>query len=154
MRLPTVLVLSHADTRGKERQPKLDLNTPREQGAVQHIDTHYTAGDDDRCRLKLEGDHHDPYYSHPAPRGHPGLHPGGLAIAAPAAFAMPVPIDGFKYTAPAIAPQTVTPVVVIGGRPGWQIASIAAGAAVLAAVLAVLAYRALIAHRSTAPSLG
>jgi hypothetical protein len=77
----------------------------------------------------------------------------GLAIAAPAAFAMPVPIDGFKYTAPAIAPQTVTPVIVIGGMPGWQIASIAAGAAVLAAVLAVLAYRALIAHRSTAPSL-
>jgi hypothetical protein len=75
----------------------------------------------------------------------------GLALAAPAAFAMPIPPDGFKYTARAIAPQTATRVVLIGGMPGWQIALIAAGSAVLAAVVAVLAYRALIAHRSTAP---
>jgi len=37
--------------------------------------------------------------------------------------------------------------VVIGGMPGWQIALIAAGAALLAAVLAVIADRAWLARR-------
>jgi len=40
--------------------------------------------------------------------------------------------------------------VVIGGMPGWQIALIAAGSAVLAATAAVLAYRAWTARRKPA----
>ena len=38
----------------------------------------------------------------------------------------------------------------VGGTPGWQIALIAVGAALLAAGLAVLADRAWTAHRKTA----
>jgi hypothetical protein len=48
--------------------------------------------------------------------------------------------------------HTVTRTVVVGGMPGWQIALIAAGAALLAAALAVLADRARAAHRKTAAS--
>jgi hypothetical protein len=44
----------------------------------------------------------------------------------------------------------VTHTVVVGGMPSWQIALIAAGAALLAGALAVLADRALAAHRRTA----
>jgi hypothetical protein len=47
---------------------------------------------------------------------------------------------------------TGTRTVVVGGMPGWQIALIAAGAALLAAALAVLADRALTAHRKPALS--
>jgi hypothetical protein len=73
----------------------------------------------------------------------------GLAMTAPAAFAsLPGGDDGGSFT-PAPTARTVTRVIVIGGMPGWQIALIAAGAAVLAAALAVLAYRALTAHRKT-----
>ena len=39
--------------------------------------------------------------------------------------------------------------VVVGGMPGWQIALIAIGAALLAATVAVLLDRALAAHRKT-----
>jgi LPS O-antigen subunit length determinant protein (WzzB/FepE family) len=46
----------------------------------------------------------------------------------------------------------VTRTVVVGGMPGWQIALIAAGAALLAAALAVLADRTWTAHRKTVPS--
>jgi hypothetical protein len=42
--------------------------------------------------------------------------------------------------------------VTVGGMPGWQIALIAAGAALLAAVLAVLADRARAARHATVPS--
>jgi len=48
--------------------------------------------------------------------------------------------------------HTVTRTAVVGGMPGWQIALIAAGAALLAAALAVLADRARAAHHKTAPS--
>lgn len=48
------------------------------------------------------------------------------------------------------AAPAVTRIVVVGGMPGWQIALIAAGAAVLAATLAVLADRLRAAHRKTA----
>jgi hypothetical protein len=41
-------------------------------------------------------------------------------------------------------------IAVIGGLPGWQITLIAAGAALLAAAVAVLAYRALATRRKTA----
>ena len=46
----------------------------------------------------------------------------------------------------------VTRTAVMGGMPGWQIALIAAGAALLAATLAVLADRVRTAHRKTAPT--
>jgi hypothetical protein len=75
----------------------------------------------------------------------------GLAVAAPAAFAGGPPTPG---PAGYIDPQPQTPpppgpihpvlvhTVVIGGMPGWQIALIAIGAALLAAAAAVLVYRA------------
>jgi hypothetical protein len=47
-------------------------------------------------------------------------------------------------------------VTVVGGMPGWQIALIAIGAALVAAVCAVLAYRAWTARRQplTTPRFG
>jgi hypothetical protein len=76
-----------------------------------------------------------------------------LATVAPAAFARVVPAQGGPgdVTAPAAVPA-VTRTVVVGGTPGWQIALIAAGAALLAAGLAVLADRARAARRKTALS--
>ncbi len=85
----------------------------------------------------------------------------GLAVAAPAAFARIIPPPGDMGSVPASAglgtvppsgTVTVTRTVVVGGMPGWQIALIAAGAALLAGALAVLAYRALAAHRKPAMS--
>ena len=92
-----------------------------------------------------------------------------LAAAAPAALARPVPLppppgSGW-YKHPPLSPrgyyvryvahQGAIPVpgrtVVIGGMPGWQIALIAAGAALLAATVAVLAYRAWTARRKPTP---
>jgi hypothetical protein len=77
----------------------------------------------------------------------------GLAGAAPAAFAM-IPSHGGTDSPPVPAgPATgVARTVVVGGMPGWQIALIAAGAALLAAVLAVLADRARTARRQLTPS--
>ncbi len=78
---------------------------------------------------------------------------GGAALAsilvAPAAFAVrePPPGGGGAPASPA-PPDTVA--VVAGGMPGWQIALIAVGAALLAAVLAVLLDRAWGARRSLA----
>ena len=46
----------------------------------------------------------------------------------------------------------MTRTVVVGGMPGWQIALIAAGAALLAAAVAVLADRAPATHRKPALS--
>ena len=86
----------------------------------------------------------------------------GLAVAAPAAFAatsVPPPSGGSARITlppeppgwnkhPPLPPGHVTgPVyqvhtIVAGGMPGWQIALIAIGAALLAAAAAVLAYRA------------
>ena len=74
----------------------------------------------------------------------------GLAAAGPAAFARVVPAgESGGIGAPAAIPA-VTRVVVVGGMPGWQIALIAAGAALIAAALAVLADRVRAAHRRTA----
>ncbi len=61
---------------------------------------------------------------------------GGI-IAAPAAFAAQVPPPGNvggSSPAGSVAVHTVT----VGGTPGWQIALFMAGAAVLAAAIAVL----------------
>jgi hypothetical protein len=82
-----------------------------------------------------------------------------FTAAAPAAFAVRVPppggigpASGPARTVPwpkAPAPPAQPPVhaVVAGGMPGWQIALIAVGAALLAAVLTVLADRAWAARR-------
>jgi len=78
-----------------------------------------------------------------------GLAGAVLAFAAPA-FAQTVPIPGDTFGTPAPVPAQV-PVqvrtIVAGGMPGWQIALIAAGAALIAAALAILAYRVLAARR-------
>jgi hypothetical protein len=72
------------------------------------------------------------------------------AAAAPAAFAKPVPlVPGRDPTRHLLPVQTV----VVGGMPGWQIALIAIGAAVVAAAVAVLLDRARAARRrQPAPS--
>lgn len=73
----------------------------------------------------------------------------GLAVAvlgATPAFARLEPDPGAGYVAPASAPAQVR-TIVAGGMPGWQIALIAVGAALLAATLAVLADHALAARR-------
>lgn len=76
---------------------------------------------------------------------------GGLAASflvaltgATAALAYPVPPQG--GTAGPVQPPTVH-TIVAGGMPGWQIALIAIGAAILAAALAVTLDRARTAHR-------
>jgi len=73
-----------------------------------------------------------------------------LAGAAPVAMARPLPPAGGSHYPPPLPPaHTVAPVykipvqtAVAGGMPGWAIILIALGAALLAAVAAVLADRA------------
>ena len=67
---------------------------------------------------------------------------------------VPQPWAGTGLSAAQVPPamHAVTRTVVVGGMPGWQIALIAVGAALLAAALAVLADRARAAHYETAPS--
>lgn len=73
-----------------------------------------------------------------------------FAAASPTAFAMIVPPPGDSGPAPA---RLQTHTIVTGGMAGWQITLIAAGTAILAAVLAVLLDRARAARRHlTAPS--
>ena len=78
------------------------------------------------------------------------------AVAAPAAFASIVPPGPVSQTVPIATtkhpPATAT--VVVGGMPGWQIALIAAAAAVLAAALAVIADRMFAARRTGGTGLG
>ena len=70
----------------------------------------------------------------------------GLAAAvllATPAFARVEPDPGAGYVAPASVPaQVQVHTIVAGGMPGWQIALIATGAALLTAIAAVLADRA------------
>jgi hypothetical protein len=80
-----------------------------------------------------------------------GLAGAMLAFAVPAfARTVPIPGDTFGTPVPAQVPAQV-PVqvrtIVAGGMPGWQIALIAAGAALIAAAIAILAYRVLTARR-------
>ena len=75
-----------------------------------------------------------------------------VALGATPAFATwPVPVgnDGPATSYPATV-QVRT--IVAGGMPGWQIALIAVGAALLTAAAAVFADRAWTAHRKTAPA--
>jgi len=71
----------------------------------------------------------------------------GLAAAAPAAFAMPLPPGGSGggVTTP---PPVQVHTVVAAGMTGWQIALIAIGAALLTATIAVLLDRARTARRN------
>ena len=71
------------------------------------------------------------------------------AAAAPAALAQPFPprTPGWDKHPPPLGAGIHT--VVAGGMPGWQIALIAIGAALLAATVAVLADRARAARRKT-----
>jgi hypothetical protein len=74
------------------------------------------------------------------------------ALTAPAALAVRVPPPGgTSGDSPPVVIQTRG--VVEGGMPGWQIALIAAGAAVAAAALAVLADRARLARRHPATTV-
>jgi hypothetical protein len=96
---------------------------------------------------RTEGDRDEPHPPLPQPLA--GL--GGALLAsvaaAPAALAaMPPPDPG----EPAVAPPPAVHTVVTGGMPGWQIALIAAGAALVAAVVAILLDRARSARRSVA----
>jgi len=71
------------------------------------------------------------------------------ATAAPAAFALPQPPMGGGDATPPPPAQTV----VVGGMPGWQIALIAIGAALVAAAVAVFLDRARATRRhQAAPS--
>ena len=78
-----------------------------------------------------------------------------LAFATPSpakAATMIIPGPGRVVPPTQVAAQVRT--VVVGGMPGWQIALMAAGTAVLAAILAVAAERARAARRhAPAPSL-
>jgi hypothetical protein len=72
------------------------------------------------------------------------------AAAAPAALAQPFPPRAPGWDKHPPPPQSAgIHAVVAGGMPGWQIALIAIGAALLAATVAVLADRAWTAHRKT-----
>jgi hypothetical protein len=83
-----------------------------------------------------------------------------LAMAAPAAFAVTHPSPGPAgyitpgapgFPVPSSPPSAVqVHTVVVGGMPGWQIALIAIGAALFAAIAAVLADRAWAARRRPA----
>jgi hypothetical protein len=57
--------------------------------------------------------------------------------AALASTPIPVPGAGGQYGPVSGASATVTRVIAVGGMPGWQIALIAAGAALIAAAAAV-----------------
>ena len=83
----------------------------------------------------------------------------GLAaavLAATPAFARVVPPPGEAYpghVAPASVPvQIQYRTIVAGGMPGWQIALIAVGAALLAAMVTVLANRARAGRRPAVPT--
>jgi hypothetical protein len=77
-----------------------------------------------------------------------GLAAGLLACSTAPAFAVVVPASGGG--GPAVAPPHLAPVhtVLASGMPGWQIALIAIGAALLAAAAAVLLDRAWTARRN------
>jgi hypothetical protein len=75
----------------------------------------------------------------------------GLAVSAPAAFAMRVQdLGGSPPPLPTGKDPTYTlpHTVVTGGIPGWQLAVIVAGAALLAAVIAAVVRRVRAAHRA------
>ena len=82
-----------------------------------------------------------------------GLAAALVAFGAGPAFARLEPDPGAGYVAPAFVPAQIQyRTIVAGGMPGWQIALIAVGAALLAATAAVLADRARAARRPAVPT--
>jgi hypothetical protein len=75
-----------------------------------------------------------------------GLAAAMMALATPA-FAMRYPQPGDTGGASGPVPPVQVHTVVTGGMPGWQIALIAIGAALVAATLAVLVERTRASHR-------
>jgi hypothetical protein len=73
-----------------------------------------------------------------------------VLLATPAFARVPYPADAYPgHVAPASVPAQIQyRTILAGGMPGWQIALVAVGAALLAATLAVLADRALAARRT------
>jgi hypothetical protein len=72
-------------------------------------------------------------------------------LTAPAALAVRVPLPpGGTAGSPTVVP---TRTIIEGGMPGWQITLIALGAALAAAVLAVLVYRARLARQQPATAV-
>ena len=78
-----------------------------------------------------------------------GLAGGALALAAAASPALAVPPPPKPGRTTVIPPPAIH-TVVIGGMPSWQITLIAAGAALLTAVIAVILDRAWAARRASA----
>jgi hypothetical protein len=77
----------------------------------------------------------------------------GLAVSAPAAFAMRVGAEDSGGTPPPLPTgkdptYTLPHTIVTGGMPGWQLAAIVAVAALLAATAAVIVHRVRTAHRT------
>jgi hypothetical protein len=74
-----------------------------------------------------------------------------FAAVAPVALGRPFPprSPGWDQHPPLPSHRAAIRTVVAGGMPGWQIALIAAGAALLAATVAVIAYRAWTARGKT-----
>jgi hypothetical protein len=70
-----------------------------------------------------------------------------LASAAFASTPIPVPGPGGQYVPVPAGPATITRVITTGGMPGWQIALIALGAALVAATAAVILDRTLARRR-------
>ena len=82
-----------------------------------------------------------------------GLAAALVAFGAAPAFARLEPDPGAGYVAPASVPAQIQyRTIVAGGMPGWQIALIAVGAALLAAAVAILADRARAARRPAVPA--
>ena len=69
----------------------------------------------------------------------------------PAFATLPPPEPTAPVHPPVPAAQVRT--IVVGGMPGWQITVIAVGAALLAATVAVLVYRARATHRNAATTV-
>jgi hypothetical protein len=75
----------------------------------------------------------------------------GLAAWAPAAFAMRTGLEGSGQAPPPLPTgkdptYTLTHTVVTGGMPGWQLAVIVIGAALLTATIGVIVHRVKGAH--------
>jgi hypothetical protein len=72
----------------------------------------------------------------------------GLAVSAPAAFALRIQEPAETGAAPTLPSSTLPHTVVANGMPGWQITLIVAVVALLAAAIAIAVDRARASHRT------